>query len=452
MRKRSIMDQNILEDIAKKAKSLGADAAEVLYISATDVTAGIRMGKQETLERSEHKALGLRLWVGKKLANLSTDDTAPERLDELLETAVAMAKASPEDIYAAAADSNQYSKNLPDLDICDTHEPDIPELMELCHKAEEAALAVKGVTNSDGAGASYGRQTMQLFLSPAAGAPFYGAYSSTNYGFSVAALAGEGTAMEEDYEYCSKRFYGDLADAATLGRKAGERVVTRLNAKSLPSCKLPIIWDKRVGKSLVGNFLSAINGSSVARGSSFLKDKRGEQVFAGGITIIDEPHMKRGLSSKPFDGEGLDNPPLTLVENGILKEWILDLRSANQLGFKSNGRARRGLGSSPSPGSTNTYMQSGNISREDLLAGVDKGFYVTDVFGMGINPVTGDYSQGARGFLIENGQLTRPISEITIASNLLDMFAHLTPADDLTFDFSTNVPTLRIDGMTIAGS
>lgn len=446
------MDAHQLEDIAKIARASGADAVEALFVSSTDVTAGVRMGKQEVLERSESQAIGLRVWVGKRQAMVSSDDLDTANLRGLIETATNMAKASPIDPHAGLAPRESWAATLPDLDIKDTCEPTISQLEALCHTAEEAALAVKGVTNSDGARASYGYQKRALLIAPSEGAPFFGSYDSTHYGLSVTALAGEGTAMEEDYDYSSKRFMADLADAAGMGRNAGERAVRRLSPVSMPTCQLPILWEKRVGKSLLGNFLGAINGGSVARGSSFLKDKMGEQIFAKDVQIIDDPHMKRGLASKPFDGEGMANGKLDLVENGVLNHWLLSMRSANQLGLKSNARASRGLGSPPSASSTNTYMQAGSSSAADMLAGIEKGLYVTDVFGMGVNGVTGDYSQGAGGFLIENGELTKPISEITIAGNLLDMFKNLTPADDLTFEYSTNVPTLRIDGMTVAGA
>ena len=446
------MDENQLEDIAKLARGSGADTVEVLYVNSTDITAGVRLGKQEALERSEHSAVGLRVWVGKQQAMVSSDDVNTNNLHALIENATDMAKASPADPHAGLAPRESWANNTPDLELQDTQEPDISTLQTSCHEAEEAAMAVNGVTNSDGARADYGYQALSLFIAPTDGNPFFGHYQTTHYGLSVSVLAGEGTAMEEDYEYSTKRFMADLPDAATMGKKAGQRVITRLNPQSIPTCQLPIIWDKRVGKSLLSNFLSAINGNAVARGSSFLKDKMNQPIFDQTVHIIDDPSIKRGLASRPFDGEGVAGRTLNLVEGGVLKHWLLSMRSANQLSLQSNGRASRGLSSPPSPSSTNCYIQAGSISPEDMLTGVERGLYVTDIFGMGVNGVTGDYSQGARGFLIEGGTITTPINEITIAGNLIDMFAQLTPANDLHFEYGINVPTLRVDGMTVAGS
>jgi PmbA protein len=314
--------------------------------------------------------------------------------------------------------------------------------------AEEAARAVKGVTNSQGAEAGWGRSEFAMLASNG----FYGGYATTHSGLSVSVVAGEGTAMETDYDYSSAVYFSDLTDPVQLGRNAGERAVRRLNPRKVQTEKVPIVFDPRVSSSMVGHLLGAINGASIARGTSFLKEKMGEQVFAAGIDIVEDPHRPRGLRSMPFDGEGLATRRQPLIENGVLKTWILDCRSARQLGLKSTANAQRGASSPPSPGVSNVHMAKGKIGRDALLKDVQRGFYVMEMMGSAVNGVTGDYSRGAAGYWIENGVLTYPISEVTIAGNLNDMFKAITPADDLEFRYGVNAPTLRIDGMTLAGA
>ncbi len=311
-----------------------------------------------------------------------------------------------------------------------------------------AALAVPGVTNSEGGGASFGRSAIVLATSTG----FFGRYAGTSLGIGVAVLAGEGTGMERDYESASARHSSDLESAADVGRRAGERAVKRLNPRKVKSQAVPVIFDPRVSSGLVGHFAGAISGASIARGVSFLKDRMGEQVFAPGINIIDDPHRLRGLRSKPFDGEGVRNQRRALIENGVLKTWLLDCASARQLGLTTTGHAARGTGGPPSPSSTNLYMEPGTLSPEALMADIAQGFYITELMGMGVNGVTGDYSRGATGFWIENGRIAYPVSEVTIAGNLKDMFRAAVPADNLVFRYGTNAPTIRIEGMTVAGS
>jgi PmbA protein len=440
------------ELIVDYAKRAGAEAMEVIQIASTDVAVSERMGKQEKLERSEHQSVGLRVWVGDRQAIVSTDTSDENTLKELVSNAVAMAKSSPPDPFAALAEAGMFAAHPPALELADSIEPDVATLTSLCKKAESAALNVKGVTNSDGAEAGYSRYKIELMIAPRDGTPFVGSYQSTSYHTSISVVAGSGTNMEEDYAFSSTRFFSDLENASTLGIDAGERAVKRLNARKMPTCSVPIVWDKRVSKSLLGNFLSAINGNSIARKTSFLKDAMDRSIFAKGITITDDPHLSRGLGSKPFDGEGVQNKKTTLVENGELKSWLLDIRSANQLGLKTTGHASRALSSPPSPTSSNAYIHAGEISPEAMIAGISNGFYVTDLFGMGVNLITGDFSQGARGFWIERGEIAYPVSEITIAGKLQDMFLHTTAANDLEFKYATNAPTLLIEGMTIAGS
>lgn len=327
-------------------------------------------------------------------------------------------------------------------------EPDSEWLLQQCDIAEEAALSQTGITNSEGASASFSRNQVTLATSTG----FCHHYSGTSSSLSVSVLAGEGTAMERDYDYSLVRYRENLPAAEEIGIKAAKNALRRLGSRKVSSRQAPVIFDPRVGKQLLSSFAGAISGSAIARGTSFLKDKRGEEVFSPAVTIIDDPRRVRGLASKPFDAEGLPASRLVLAEKGVLKEWLLHCRSARQLGMASNGRASRGLSSSPSPSATNLYIEAGKASPEALMKDIESGFYVTETFGMGINTVTGDYSQGAAGFWIEKGEIAYPVSEMTIAGKLQDMFKQMTPANDLAFKYRTNTPTLRIDRMTIAGS
>ena len=318
----------------------------------------------------------------------------------------------------------------------------------MANEAEEAARAVKGVTNSEGADASYSSRNIALVTSNG----FAQSYKTSSASVSVSVLAGEGTAMERDYDYAIARHVSDLDNPATLGKNAGNRAIKRLNPQKIQSCTVPVVFDPRVSKSLVSTFASAINGAAIARGTSFLKDSLGKALFNPSVSIMDDPHRVRGLSSRPFDSEGVEGKKRALIENGVLTTWLLDLRSANQLNLTTTGHASRGLASPPSPSSSNLYMENGDISCQDLISDIKNGFYVTDTFGMGINTITGDYSQGANGFWIENGKISYAVSEITIAGNLGDMFKNITPANDLEFRYGTNAPTLRVESMTIAGA
>ncbi len=438
----------LLQDLISRAKSIGADAADALMVESTSFGASFRLGKVEDIERSETQDLGLRVMVGKRQAVVSTTDVSARALDPLVERAVAMAKVAPEDPYCGLADPAQLAKSIPDLELDDGSEPSADALIERARAVEEAALAVEGVTNSGGAGASFGRAAITLVTSDG----FAGHYGGTNHSFSCSVIAGEGTAMERDYDYSTARHLSDLEDTGPVGTRAGEKAVRRLNPRKAKSCQVPIIYDPRVSGGLVGHFAGAISGAAVARGTSFLKDAMDTQIFASGIRITDDPLKKRGRGSKPFDGEGVATAPLTLIEDGRLTTWLLDTSTAKQLGLVSNGRAARGTGGAPSPSTTNLTLEAGTLSPEDLIADIKSGFYVTEMIGMGVNGLTGDYSRGASGFWIENGKLTYAVSEVTVAGNLKDMFAHLTPANDLVFRMATNAPTVRVEGMTVAGT
>jgi PmbA protein len=438
----------ILEDLLKRAKAKGAEAADCLIVRDISLNVAQRLGKREKLERSEAQDLGLRVFIGKRQAIVSTSDLEPKMLDELAERAVAMARVVPEDEFCGLADPALLVKAPVALDLDDKTEPSEAELSGMIARAEDAARAVPGVTNSEGAEAGWGKVEIAL----AASTGFRGGYATSRWGISVSVLAGEGTGMERDYDFASVVFGENLPDPEALGKSAGERAVRRLNPRKAKTAKIPIVYDPRVANGLIGHFVGAINGASIARGTSFLKDKMGQQVFARGIRIIDDPHRPRGLRSKPFDGEGVANKKRALIENGVLTTWLLDSRSARQLGLTTTGHASRGTSSPPSPAAANLYLAPGRVTPAELMADIKQGFYVTELIGMGINGVTGDYSRGAAGYWIENGKLTHPVSEVTVAGNLKDMFRNLTPANDLLFRYGTDSPTVRIDGMTLAGA
>lgn len=440
---------NLLDDLVSKANARGADAADAVLVSSRSLELSQRLKEPEKVERAESQDLGLRVLIGKRQAIVSSNDWAEASLDDLVDRALSMARAVPEDPYCGLADTGELAKGEPlDLELCDGNEPTAEELVELARACEEAALAVDGVVNSEGADASWSRSDVTL----AASNGFSGRYAISRHGVGVAVLAGEGTAMERDYEFTSAVFAADMKDAAEIGQIAGERTVRRLNPRKVPTSKVPVVYDPRVSAGLVGHLASAINGAAIARGTSFLKDAMSKMIFSSEITIVDDPHRKRGLRSKPFDAEGLSNTAMKFVDAGKLMSWVLDLRSARQLGLTSTGRASRGTSSPPSPTTTNLYLEAGKISPQELIADIKDGFYVTELMGFGINNITGDYSRGAAGFWIENGEITYPVSEMTVAGNLTEMFLNMTPADDLTFRFGTDAPTVRIEGMTVAGA
>jgi PmbA protein len=440
---------DFLNDLVSKASAHGADAADAVLVSSRGLELAQRQKEPEKVERAESQHLGLRVLIGKRQAIASSNDWAETSLNELVDRALSMARAVPEDPYCGLADADELAKGEPlDLELCDSKEATAEELIDLARTCEEAALNVDGVTNSEGADASWSRSDVTL----AASNGFSGRYAISRHGIGVAVLAGEGTAMERDYEFTSAVFAADLKDAAEVGRIAGERTVRRLNPRKVPTSKVPVVYDPRVSAGLVGHLASAINGAAIARGTSFLKDEMSKMIFSSDITIVDDPHRKRGLRSKPFDAEGLSNTAMKFVDAGKLMSWVLDLRSARQLGLSSTGRASRGTSSPPSPTTTNLYLEAGKVSPQELMADIKDGFYVTELMGFGINNITGDYSRGAAGFWIENGEITYPVSEMTIAGNLTEMFLNMTPANDLVFRFGTDAPTVRVEGMTVAGA
>lgn len=437
-----------LQELLQLAKQNGADAADAIMVENTDLSMSQRMGKPEGVERSESAGVGLRVFVGQSQANVSSTDTSPDSLKELVQRAVSMARLAPPDADSKLATAELFPDFIPELDLVDRDEPTPQWLLEQCAVAEETALAQKGITNSEGANASYSRSRVSLATSNG----FAGSYEGSYFSLSVSVLAGSGTGMERDYDFTAARHRADLRLANEIGESAARRTIARLSPRKVASCQVPVIFDPRMSKSLVSILTGSISGSAIARGSSFLKDDMDKQIFASDVTICDDPHIIRALASRPFDMEGVANKKTTLVDGGVLKTWLLDMRTANKLGLKTTGHATRGMSSPPSPAATNAYMQAGKLSPKELMADIKNGLYLTETFGMGINTVTGDYSQGAAGFWIENGEIAYPVSEITIASNLRDMFLHLTPANDLSFRYSTNAPTIRVENMTIAGT
>jgi PmbA protein len=435
-------------DIVALATRNGADAADAVFAANAALDVSVRLGALEDVGRSEEAELGLRVFVGSRTASVSTSDLADDAIGALVERAVAMAREAPEDKWAGLAPSERLMNGAPPLlDLDDGGEVEPSDLRDAAREAEEAARGVTGVTNSEGGGANATRMVWALATSHG----FAGAYAATTYGISASIIAGSGeTGMERDYAYHSARRRDHLEAAAMVGRRAGERAVARINPGRATSGAMPVVFEPRVGASLLGHLIGAIGGQAITRKTSFLLDSLGTRVFADGVSVRDDPHRPHGLRSRPFDGEGLPVSPTDIVADGMLETWLLDSASARQLGLEPTGHAARGLGGSPGVSTSNLYLDAGAMPVETLIGDIADGVYVTELIGQGVNGVTGDYSRGAAGFRIENGVVTTPIAEFTIAGNLKDMFLNLTPANDLEFRYGINVPTLRIEGMTVA--
>lgn len=444
-----IIDSGVLQtraaaliDLALKA---GADQADAVVVRGRSRSVSVRLGKVEGTDASESDDFSLRVFVGRRVASVSANPGFD--LKVLAERAVAMAKASPEDPYASLADSERLARSYPDLELFDPAEVSTETLTAAALEAEEAALAVSGVTNSSGAGASAGMGGMVLVTSHG----FSGAYMGTRFGRSVSAIAGDGTKMERDYDFDSRLYFADLKSASEIGRTAGERAVARIGPRQVPTQKnVPVVFDPRMARGFAGHIAGAINGASVARKTSFLRDMMGKPVMKAGMTVTDDPLVVRGSSSRPFDGEGVTGQKLSMIEDGVLQQWFLSTSTGRELGLETNGRGVRG-GPAVSPSATNFALEPGDISRDELIRNVGTGFYVTELIGQGVNMLTGEYSRGASGFWIENGELTFPVSEVTIASNLKQMFFAITLANDIDRKFGVAAPTLAIEGMTLAG-
>lgn len=433
-------------DLIEKAKAHGASAADVVVGESEDVSVTCRLGKLEDVERSVNSGFGLRVFVGQKSAVVSSSKF--EGADELAERAVAMAKESPEDEFVGLADEELLARNVPNLDLYGGEEPSVDTLLEIALEAEDTARAQDGITNSEGGDASF--STYRNIIATSAGVVL--SNESTHCGASVSVIAGEGSGMQTDYDYTSARFMTDLRDPKDIGLNAAKWAAKKVNPQKAKTGKYAVMFDPRVARGLVSDFASGINGSAIARGTSFLKNKMDEQVFADYINLVDDPHMQRGLASRPFDGEAVQTEKRKFVENGVLTSWILDTRSARKLGLQTTGHAARGASSPPSPSSSNFYMEAGEKSPAELMKEIGDGLYIRETFGMGVNYTTGDYSQGAAGYLIENGEIAGAVDEITLAGNLVDIFMNIIPANDLEFKYGTNSPTLLVKEMTVAGA
>lgn len=438
----------LLGDLLDYTRQKGASDADVILSESTSLSVSRRQGKAETLERAEEGDIGLRVLVGQKQAVVSSSDPSWERLKEMADRAIMMAGEVPEDPWLGLATPDQLAKDWPqDLDLFDATELSVEQMAELADRTEAAALQNAGVTNSEGAEMSLGQE--QVYYLATNG--FQGAFQSSGFSLSASVIAGTGEAMQSDYDYDASGFFGDLRSPEAIGQRAAERAVSALNARKGKTCQVPVVFDERVSASLVGALAGAANGMAVARGTSMLKDKMEQQIFAKGITIVDDPFIHRGARSHPFDAEGLLPQKRNIVEDGVLQGWFLDLATARKLGMTPTGNASRGTSSPPRPRPSNLYMLNGDISRDDMIADIKDGFLVTKMMSSNVNLVTGDYGRGASGFWIENGKISYPVNEVTIAGNLKDMWMNITAANDLEIRHGTDAPTLRIDKMTVAG-
>ena len=436
--------QDLLSDLVTRAIKAGADAADVGLRDSVSISAQIRLGATEKIERSETAELDLRVFVGKRQAMVSSSDRSPKALAELVDRALAMARTVPEDPYAGLAAPDQLARSFPELDLVDASEPSAETLSRLALEAEDVARAAPGITNSEGAGAGWGLSDMALVASNG----FSHRFRTSSASISVGVVAGEGKGMERDDDWSSARHLADLRTPEAIGAEAARRALARLGSRKVPTAQVPVMFEPRVARSLLHHLAGALNGASIARGTSFLKDEMGKRIMPRGVSVIDDPHRLRGLRSSVCDGEGVVNKRRAIIEDGVLGSWFLDLRSARQLKLASTGHGGRGGGPSPS----NLWIEPGPVTAQEMITDVGRGLFVTELIGQGVNGITGDYSRGAAGFWIEDGELAFPVSEVTIAGNLKDMYRRLTVASDLDFVAGIDSPTLRVDGMTVAGS
>lgn len=438
-----------LDTALAAARAAGADAADAVYLGDGASHVSVRLGALEDIGRAEGEEVGLRVFVGNRSASVSSSDLTPAALAEAASRAVAMARLAPDDPFAGLAPADRLATGaLPDFDIDDPTDISAADLKLRALACEDEARAIAGITNSEGASASAGVVVMALATSTG----FRGARRSTSHSLSASVVAGTGSDMQRDYAWHSARHLADVESPDDIGRRAGTRAVQRLNPVKLASASLPVLFDPRVSASLLGHLVGAVTGSAIARGTSFLKDRLGQRILPAGLHLIDDPRRLRGLRSRGFDGEGLPTARTAIIDDGVLTNWLMDVASAKQLGLSPTGHASRGAAGPPGAGTTNLHLEGGSVSRADLIADIKRGVLVTELIGMGVNGLTGDYSRGASGFLIENGEITQPVAEITIAGNLIIMFAAMIAADDLSFRHASNAPTLRIDGMMVAGS
>ena len=440
--------ESLISQLLDAAHAAGADGADAGMSRSEGTSVTVRLGRVESSERSEDIGAALRVFVGKRNASVSTSQLDTDSIAELAKRAVAMARVAPEDPYVRLATADEVAGTLPKIDLYDDAVPAVEQLTEIATAVEAAALSNDGITNSEGGSASHGEAHMMIATSNG----FSANYKRSSQGFSAVVIAEKDGAMERDYDYSAAVYGADLDAPEDVGNSAAKRALSRLGPQKPPTGQFPVIYDQRVSGSIVGTLASSINGAAIARGTSFLKDSMGEQVTSAGLTFIDDPLRPRGMASRLFDGEGLPVARRAMVEDGVLKSWFLDIASATKLGLTPNGQAARGMGSAPSPGSSNFYLENGDLSLEALIAEIDEGFLVTEMMGSSVDMITGDYSRGAGGFWISSGKVSHPVGEATIAGNLKDMFKAITRANDIDMRKSTAAPSLRIDGMTVAGS
>jgi PmbA protein len=443
------MDQSLLNDLVGAALAAGADAAEAAYAERQALSVSVRLGELEEVEREEARDLGLRVFVGSRQATVSGSDISSEGRAKLVERVVAMARLAPEDPYAGLADRARLAEGPhPDLDLYDDYEPSAETLEARAREAEDAARAVEGVTNSDGGSSAWSSNRWMLATSHG----FFGAHRTSGFSVSASAIAGEGSGMERGGEGRSVRHNEDLPDAGWVGSEAGRRAVQRLGARKIASTTAPVIFENRIAVSVLGPFLGAISGPSVARGVSFLKDKLGQRLFSDNISILDDPMRRRGLGSSPFDDEGVVTEPMALIDDGLLTTWLLNTASARQLGMETTGHASRGLAGPPGTGTSNVILTGGEKDLAGLMADAKAGLLVTSMFGPSLNANTGDWSIGCSGYWFEGGELAYPVNEITVAGNLIEIYGRLVPGNDLEIKGSHDSPSLLVDGLAIAGS
>jgi PmbA protein len=441
--------RDLAERLVQRGIAAGASAADAMYVGERSASVQVRLGELEGVGRSEGEEVGLRLFLGQQSATVASSDLSDDALTQLVDRCLAMAREAPEDPFAGLAPEALLHRGpLPALDACDPLEPEPDALRARALAAEGAALAIPGVTNSSGAGASAAGSTLALATSGG----FSGAYQGSSHGCSVSVLAGEGATMQRDYAYHSARHLEDLEPAEAIGRRAGERAVSRLDPSRPKPGKYPVLFDPRVSASLLAHLAGAISGASVARKTSFLQDKLGERIFAEGVTITDDPLRPRGLRSRPFDGEGVRVASQQLVSGGVLNSWIADSAAARQLGIAPTGHAARGVGGAPGAAPSNLFMAAGTRGRDELLSAFPEAVLIIELIGQGVNAVTGDYSRGAVGFMVRGGAIAEPVAEITIASNLIEMFATLEPGNDLEFRHGIDAPTILVPEMTVAAA
>jgi len=442
------MDETLLNDLVAAALKAGADAAEAVTAERRALSISVRLGELEEVEREESRDLGLRVFVGRRQATVSGSDVSADARAKLVERAVAMARLAPEDPYAGLADPDTLARGpFPDLDLFDSAEPSPEALEERARTAEAAARAIPGIVNSDGASASWSAALWRLATSGG----FSGLHQASSFSIGASAIAGDGQVMENGSDWRTVRWQSDLPQAEAIGAEAGRRAANRLGARKIDSTTAPVIFENRLAASLLSPMIGAISGPSIARGTSFLKDKLGQPVFAPGVTITDDPHRRRGLGSAPFDDEGVANAPRNLIDKGVLTTWLLNTSAGRQLGLASTGHASRGLAGPPGVSPANLTLLPGTSDRAALMRDAGAGLLVTSMFGPSLNGNTGDWSVGCSGVWFENGEPAYPVAEITVAGNLIDIYARLVPGADLEFRGSANAPSLLVDGLAIAG-